>query len=249
MRVRSNDVFKRRFICPDCGHVRDAWAPRCPQCFSLRGLVLAARTDVDQADALFWAQTGYKPGQRLDLKNPADRAMTSVWLDIFKKVQTRTSSRSLKRKPSVSVPDARARIREVSRRDVRDAALVGQIIAEADLVDVGVICLVDDDDCCGHLLEEHCIAAAVGASERAVWLWLVTSNAIAAPLCERAEEITAAKTQTAKQRIKRLYAWVDSVGGAIADLGVAELHAAALLRDGVLPPGWRSTSATSRRTQ
>jgi hypothetical protein len=112
-----------------------------------------------------------------------------------------------------------------------------------------VICLVDDDDCCGHMLAEHCIAAAVGASEAAIWLWLETSNAIATPLHERAEEIAAAKTQTKRRRIERLYVWVDSVVGEIAELGVAELHAAVLLREGVLPPGWRVMSAAPRRAR
>jgi hypothetical protein len=141
------------------------------------------------------------------------------------------------------------KVREVTRRDVRDAALIGQIIGEADLADASVICLVDDDDCCGHMLAEHCIAAAVGASEAAIWLWLEASNAIATPLHERAEEIAVAKTRTRRRRIERLYAWVDSVGGEIADLGEAELHAAVLLREGVLPPGWRVMSTAPRRAR
>jgi hypothetical protein len=141
------------------------------------------------------------------------------------------------------------KVREVMRKDVRDAALIGQIIAEADLADAGVICVVDDDDCCGHMLAEHCIAAAVGASEAAVWLWLEASNAIASPLHERAEEIAAAETRTKRRRTERLYAWVDAVVGEIAELGVAELHAAALLREGVLPPGWRVTAAAPWRAR
>lgn len=39
-----------------------------------------------ETNARFWAQTGYKPGQKLDMKNPTDRAMSKVWLDIFHKV-------------------------------------------------------------------------------------------------------------------------------------------------------------------
>jgi hypothetical protein len=40
-----------------------------------------------ETDALFWAQTGYKPGQKLDPANPLDKAYGPVWLDIFHKVQ------------------------------------------------------------------------------------------------------------------------------------------------------------------
>lgn len=130
------------------------------------------------------------------------------------------------------------KIRKVTRRDVRDAALVGQIIAEADLIRSDVTCVVDDD-CCGHMLDEHCVAEALGASKMAVCLWVVTSNAIATPLHERAEKIAAAKTPAERQRLERLYAWADIVSGQISRLGVAELHAAALLRDGVLPPDWK----------
>lgn len=40
-----------------------------------------------ETDARFWAQTGYKVGQKLDQKNPADKAMIKTWLDIFAKVK------------------------------------------------------------------------------------------------------------------------------------------------------------------
>ncbi len=40
-----------------------------------------------EADARFWAQTQYKIGQKLDPKDPADRKMVKVWMDIFAKVQ------------------------------------------------------------------------------------------------------------------------------------------------------------------
>lgn len=140
------------------------------------------------------------------------------------------------------------RVRQVTRKDVRAAALIGQIIAEAELADVGTICIVDEDDCCGHDLEEHCVAKAVGASEQAVWLWLNTSNAIATPLDERASEIADAATSTKRRAIEKLYAWVDAMTGVIVDLGTAELHAAAVLRGGDLPPGWKVVS-TARRSR
>ena len=131
------------------------------------------------------------------------------------------------------------RVRRVTHQDVEDAALVGQIIAEAALAEINVACIVDDDDCCGHMLEEHCVAEAIGASKMAVWLWLAASNAINKPLRKRAEDIAAAETPTERQHFEQLYAWVDAVSGHIAKLGMAELHAAALLRDGVLPPHWK----------
>jgi hypothetical protein len=40
-----------------------------------------------ETDALFWAQTGYKPGQKLDPNNPTDKAYESVWMDTFRKVK------------------------------------------------------------------------------------------------------------------------------------------------------------------
>lgn len=40
-----------------------------------------------ETDARFWAQTNYKPGQKLDPKNPTDAAMMPVWKDINAKVK------------------------------------------------------------------------------------------------------------------------------------------------------------------
>jgi len=41
-----------------------------------------------ETDARFWAQTGYKVGQKLDTSNPTDRAMAKVWTDIYNKVKS-----------------------------------------------------------------------------------------------------------------------------------------------------------------
>jgi hypothetical protein len=129
------------------------------------------------------------------------------------------------------------RDREVTRKEVDDAALIGQISAEADLARAGTICRGS----CGHLIEEHCVADALGVSPAAVAvdLWLAISNAVATPLSERTKEVRAAKTSAEKRRIKQLYAWVDDVVGSVEDFATAELHAAALLHDGELPPGWK----------
>lgn len=48
-----------------------------------------------ETDARFWAQTGYNPGRKLDPKNPADKAMIPVWLDVYKKVKTAWSKGAL----------------------------------------------------------------------------------------------------------------------------------------------------------
>ncbi len=39
-----------------------------------------------EADVRFDAQTGYKPGYKLDANKPLDRAMMPVWIDIYRKV-------------------------------------------------------------------------------------------------------------------------------------------------------------------
>lgn len=129
--------------------------------------------------------------------------------------------------------------RSVTAKTVRDAARLGEIIGAAEMADQPVICRVADDDCCGHILEEYCVAAAIGVSETAICLWLRASNAVATPRRERAAEIADAATPANKQRIADLYAWVDAACGAIPDLAVAELTTAAILRDGDVPPGWK----------
>lgn len=40
-----------------------------------------------ETDARFWAQTNYKPGHKLDPKNPTDASMIPVWKDIYQKVK------------------------------------------------------------------------------------------------------------------------------------------------------------------
>ena len=39
-----------------------------------------------EADMRFWQLTKYKPYQNLDMKNPRDRAMARVWMDIYLRV-------------------------------------------------------------------------------------------------------------------------------------------------------------------
>lgn len=40
-----------------------------------------------EADARFWAQTGYAPGRKLDPSKPADQKMIPVWADIYNKIR------------------------------------------------------------------------------------------------------------------------------------------------------------------
>lgn len=56
-----------------------------------------AKTVLDkETNARFWAQTGYKPGQKLDpVHNPIDKSMSKVWLDIFAKVKAEDAAGKL----------------------------------------------------------------------------------------------------------------------------------------------------------
>src|SRR5262245_12770258 len=44
------------------------------------------RTLIDATNATFWQITQYKPGRRLDMSDPKDRAMSKTWLDIYHQV-------------------------------------------------------------------------------------------------------------------------------------------------------------------
>ncbi len=48
-----------------------------------------------ETNARFWAQTNYKVGQKLDMSNPTDKAMSKVWLDINAKVKAEDASGQL----------------------------------------------------------------------------------------------------------------------------------------------------------
>jgi hypothetical protein len=56
-----------------------------------------AKTTLDrETDARFWAQTGYKPGRRLDPSDPTDRHMVKVWLDVRRKVEAEDAAGALR---------------------------------------------------------------------------------------------------------------------------------------------------------
>ena len=130
----------------------------------------------------------------------------------------------------------------VTAKTVRDAARLGEIFATA--ADRSMTCLACHRSAShGHMLEEHCAAAAIGASEEAARLWLRTSNAIATSPRARSAEIEYAPTLEEKQRLIDLYAWVDRVCGPIADNATAELTAVAVLYEGKVPPEWNILDA------
>ena len=66
-----------------------------------------------ETNARFWAQTGFKPGQRLDPNNQLDKAMMPVWMDIFRKVTAEADEGTLVTtydRPEVAQPLADAEI-------------------------------------------------------------------------------------------------------------------------------------------
>ena len=48
-----------------------------------------------ETNARFWTSTGHRPGQKLDPKNPTDKAMMPVWMDIFRKVSAEADAGAL----------------------------------------------------------------------------------------------------------------------------------------------------------
>lgn len=50
-----------------------------------------------ETDARFWSSTGYKPGHKLDLSNPTDKAMSKVWLDTQAKVKEEAAAGQLQK--------------------------------------------------------------------------------------------------------------------------------------------------------
>ena len=150
--------------------------------------------------------------------------------------------------------------REVTKKDVSDAAMIAQLIGGADVAGAGFTCiererrrLHDCPDCdhyervdeCTHANEWDCVPAAIGASPEAVDLWMKTSNALFTTAKDRKGELDYLRREGTKQEIQeheQLYAWVDSIreGGVDhGDIGLNELEVASLLREGHLPPGWK----------
>lgn len=47
------------------------------------------RVLIDATNATFWQITQYKPGKRLVMSDPKDRAMSKAWLDIYAQIKSR----------------------------------------------------------------------------------------------------------------------------------------------------------------
>lgn len=47
------------------------------------------RVLIDATNQTFWRITNYKPGQKLDMSDPSDRAMSKKWLDIYAQIRGR----------------------------------------------------------------------------------------------------------------------------------------------------------------
>lgn len=152
--------------------------------------------------------------------------------------------------------------REITKKDIADAALIAQLIGGADIAGAPFTCVEQErrrlhscPDCdhfvrvakCDHRGGEwECIASAIGASPQALELWMAISNAFFTSAKDRQDELHYFRTEEPKelQEREQLYAWVDSIrkGGinhGRGKLGLSELEIAEVLRDGHLPPGWR----------
>lgn len=171
------------------------------------------------------------------------------------------------------------KLRRVAKKDVEDAAMIAELMGGADLAGTS-FCCVDNvprkrHDCpdCDHFERvaecEHqggeweCVASAIGASSRALDLWMTFSNACFTTRRDRENERHYLESDTHRHFVQsdkrcrdvqgkiatelrdhdRLYAWVDTIrqGGiqhGRRGLGYNELEVAYLLREGYLPPGW-----------
>lgn len=73
----------------------------------------ASRTLLNQeTDARFWAQTHYKVGQPLNMKDPTDRAKAKIWKDIFLKVQQ--EDREGRLRVTFNDPEVRAKLADAA---------------------------------------------------------------------------------------------------------------------------------------
>lgn len=47
------------------------------------------RVLINATNATFWEITKYKPGQKLDMSDPKDRAMAKIWMDVYAQIRGR----------------------------------------------------------------------------------------------------------------------------------------------------------------
>ena len=99
-----------------------------------------------ETDARFWAQTGYKPGQKLDPHDPTDKAMEPVWKDIFAKVKREADAGKL-----VTTYDHPAVTQHLADAHVHDQETIAHLDAAATSPDLATA-------------QQHVAAAATSAS-------------------------------------------------------------------------------------
>mgnify|MGYP001618059342 CR=1 FL=1 len=99
-----------------------------------------------ETDARFWAQSHYKVGRKLDPRNPTDRAMAKIWLDVRAKVGA--EDRAGRLVLTYDSPHVVRRLGDAKIASQAADAHVSAAIAEPDLVAVG----------------RHAIAAAIAAA-------------------------------------------------------------------------------------
>lgn len=83
-----------------------------------------------EADARFWAQTGYKVGQKLDPTDPNDRHMVQVWIDVRRKVEAEDAAGRLR--TTYDHPDVHGGLSDAETASAAAAAHLEAAASEAD---------------------------------------------------------------------------------------------------------------------
>lgn len=112
-----------------------------------------------EANARFWAQTGYKPGQKLDASKPADKAMMPVWSDVYKKVEAQWRAGTLQL--THDHPAVVAGLTDAAHHTA-DAAAYANAAAQAAAAGDHASATQHMDD--AHASHGHANAAAAGAA-------------------------------------------------------------------------------------
>ncbi len=89
-----------------------------------------------ETDARFWAQTHYRPGQKLDPTNPTDRTMMPVWLNIYRAVRAEDAAGKLVltyNHPAVDQALADAHVADQAAAAHMDAAVAAPQAAQENL--------------------------------------------------------------------------------------------------------------------
>lgn len=151
---------------------------------------------------------------------------------------------------------------KVTARDVENAALIAEIIGayeeafskDADGAETTLSCLDSNGHCptcrcdfdqCGHWHVCACIGEALGASKNAERLYLCTSNTIDDLRSDLPEGVKITDA-AGKEWIDAL---VDGTSRFDRELLNSTLEAAAVLREGLLPPGFVLTAKRSQRSR